>query len=57
LALRSPTSSALIDLNLPLSGLFHVGDHFTVFGTEAVVFVTHARFVKTRLDESPCLAI
>jgi hypothetical protein len=32
-------------LDLGLSGLLHVGDHFTVFRTEAVVFVTHSMFV------------
>jgi hypothetical protein len=25
--------------------LLHIGDHFTVFRTEAVVFVTHSQFV------------
>ena len=35
-------SNGLRDLDLPLSGLFHVGDHFTVFRTEAVVFVIHS---------------
>jgi hypothetical protein len=25
--------------------LLHVGDHFTVFRTEAVVFVTHSQFI------------
>ncbi len=38
-------SDGLRDLDLLLSGLFHVGDHFTVFRTEAVVFVTHSQFV------------
>ena len=33
------------DLALRLSGLLHVGDPFTVFRTEAVVFVTHSQFV------------
>jgi hypothetical protein len=30
---------------LRLSSLLHIGDHFTVFRTEAVVFVTHSQFV------------
>ena len=42
-ALTEP--NGLRDLDLSLSGLIHVGDHFTVFRTEAVVFVTHSQFV------------
>ena len=38
-------SDGLRDLVLGLSGLLHVGDHFTVFRTEAVVFVIHSQFV------------
>ena len=37
--------NGLSDLVLSLSGLLHVGDHFTVFRTEAVVFVIHSQFV------------
>jgi hypothetical protein len=42
-ALTAP--DGLSDLVLGLSGLLHVGDHFTVFRTEAVVFVTHSQFI------------
>ena len=42
-ALAKP--DGLRDLALGLSGLLHVGDHFTVFRTEAAVFVTHSQFV------------
>jgi hypothetical protein len=42
-ALAAP--DGLSDLVLSLSGLLHVGDHFTVFRTEAVVFVIHSQFV------------
>jgi hypothetical protein len=38
-------SDGLRDLDLLLSGLFHIGDYFTVFRTEAVVFITHSQFV------------
>ena len=38
-------SDGLRNLVLGLSGLIHVGDHFTVFRTEAVVFVAHSQFV------------
>jgi hypothetical protein len=36
---------ACADLDLLLSGLFHVGDHFTLFRTEVVVFVTHSQLI------------
>jgi hypothetical protein len=39
------TPDGLSDLVLGLSGLLHVGDHFTVFHTESVVFVAHSQFV------------
>ncbi len=42
-ALAAP--DGLSDLVLSLSGLLHVGDHFTVFRTEAVMFVIHSQFV------------
>ena len=42
-ALAAP--DGLSDLVLGLSGLLHVGDHFTVFRTEAVVFVAHSQFL------------
>lgn len=35
----------LRDLDLVLSGLLHIGDHFTVFRAEAVLFVVHSQFV------------
>ena len=38
-------TDGLSDLVLGLSGLLHVADHFTVFRTEAVVFVAHSQFV------------
>ena len=41
-ALAEP--DGLRDLALRLSGLLHVGEHFTVFRTEAVVFVAHSQF-------------
>ena len=43
-ALAEP--EGLRDLALGLSGLLHVGDHFTVFRTEAVVFVRSQFVVK-----------
>lgn len=42
-ALAEP--DGLRDLVLGLSGLLHVGDHITVFRTEAVAFITHSQFV------------
>jgi hypothetical protein len=42
-ALTAP--DGLSDLVLGLSGLLHVGDHFTVFRTESVVFIAHSQFV------------
>ena len=38
-------SDGLRDLVLRLSGLLYIGDHITVFRTEAVVFVIHSQFV------------
>jgi hypothetical protein len=35
----------LRDLGLGLSGLLHVGNHFTVFRAEAVVFIKQSQFV------------
>ncbi len=35
-------TNGLSDLVLGLSSLLHVGDYFTVFRTEAVVFVVHS---------------
>jgi hypothetical protein len=50
-------SNGLRDLVLRLSSLLHIGDHFTAFRTEAVVFVTHSQFVVKPVWTNPRLCL